>query len=217
MAKAFPNTGVTIIDSSSDLPAASVGLEGVLMFQKDTNELKICDGSNWISVIDTDTPPTAARLAQTNVQSKTMTGTWTNSTSLTFTDVSGGSGDELSVSITPSSTASKILVMVAMSASGTSSAQGLFKLVRGSTDIALGNASGSRTRVSANTYAGSDWNHRVSIIHLDSPATTSATTYKVVGAPNTANAVYVNRTASDSDVSASPRSASNITVMEILV
>lgn len=48
MAKAFPNTGVTVIDSSADLPAASAALEGVLMFQKDTNELKICDGSSWI-------------------------------------------------------------------------------------------------------------------------------------------------------------------------
>lgn len=57
MAKAFPNTGVTIIDSSSDLPAASAALEGVMMFQKDSNELKICDGSNWVSVIDTDNKP----------------------------------------------------------------------------------------------------------------------------------------------------------------
>lgn len=57
MAKAFPNTGVTIIDSSSDLPAASAALEGVMMFQKDSNELKICDGASWISVLDTDNPP----------------------------------------------------------------------------------------------------------------------------------------------------------------
>ena len=56
MAKSFPNTGATVIDSVSDLPAASTALEGVMMFQKDTNELKICDGSSWISVVDTDTP-----------------------------------------------------------------------------------------------------------------------------------------------------------------
>jgi len=57
MAKSFPNTGATVIDSAADLPTASAALEGILMFQKDTNELKICDGSTWKSVIDTDTPP----------------------------------------------------------------------------------------------------------------------------------------------------------------
>jgi hypothetical protein len=57
VAKAFPGTGVTVIDSSADLPAASAALEGILMFQKDTNQLKICDGVNWVSVVDTDSPP----------------------------------------------------------------------------------------------------------------------------------------------------------------
>lgn len=65
MAKAFPNTGATVIDSVADLPAASAALEGVMVFQKDSNELKICDGSSWISVIDTDTPPGLALLNST--------------------------------------------------------------------------------------------------------------------------------------------------------
>lgn len=56
MAKAFPNTGVTIIDSSSDLTGFSPS-EGLMVFQKDTNELKIYDGSAWKSVIDTDSRP----------------------------------------------------------------------------------------------------------------------------------------------------------------
>jgi hypothetical protein len=56
MAKSFPNTGATVIDTIADLPAASAALEGVMMFQKDSNELKICNGSVWVSVIDTDTP-----------------------------------------------------------------------------------------------------------------------------------------------------------------
>ena len=54
MAKAFPNTGATVIDTVADLPAASAALEGVMMFQKDTNELKICDGSSWIITNDLD-------------------------------------------------------------------------------------------------------------------------------------------------------------------
>lgn len=64
MAKAFPNTGVTIIDSSSDLTGFSPS-EGLMVFQKDTNELKIYDGSNWISVVDTDAPPGLVYLGST--------------------------------------------------------------------------------------------------------------------------------------------------------
>lgn len=67
MAKSFPNTGATVIDSAADLPAASAALEGILMFQKDTNELKICDGASWVSVIDTDTPPAMTLINPTSV------------------------------------------------------------------------------------------------------------------------------------------------------
>lgn len=71
MAKSFPNTGATVIDTSADLPAASGALEGVMMFQKDTNELKICDGASWVSVIDTDTPPGLTLLNSTSFTSQT--------------------------------------------------------------------------------------------------------------------------------------------------
>lgn len=72
MAKSFPNTGATVIDSAADLPAASAALEGILMFQKDTNELKICDGSSWKSVIDTDTPPGLTMVSPTSVVGGTV-------------------------------------------------------------------------------------------------------------------------------------------------
>lgn len=74
MAKGFPNVGATVIDSSSDLPTASAALEGVMMFQKDTNELKICDGSSWVSVVDTDTPPAMQLINPTSVVNGTNTG-----------------------------------------------------------------------------------------------------------------------------------------------
>lgn len=54
MGRVFPNYGATVVDTSSDLPAASADLEGLMFFQKDTNELKICDGSSWVSVSRTD-------------------------------------------------------------------------------------------------------------------------------------------------------------------
>jgi hypothetical protein len=82
MAKSFPNTGVTIIDASADLPSSPV--EGLMVFQKDTNELKIYDGSSWKSVIDTDTPPGIALVQPTSVDG----GTNTNG-AVTFSGVTG--------------------------------------------------------------------------------------------------------------------------------
>lgn len=55
MAKSFPNTGATVIDATADLPGSPS--EGMMVFQKDTNELKIYDGASWVSMLDTDVPP----------------------------------------------------------------------------------------------------------------------------------------------------------------
>ena len=49
---------------------------------------------------------------------------------------------------------------------------------------------------------------------LDSPATTAATTYKVQMFVNTGTG-YINRTGLDNDAATRPRTAANITVMEI--
>lgn len=67
MAKQFAGLGATIIDTVADLPSASASLEGLMYYQKDTNELKICDGAGWISVIDTDTPPAMQLINPTSV------------------------------------------------------------------------------------------------------------------------------------------------------
>ena len=56
MAKAFAGLGATVVDDVSDLPVAAAALEGMIVFQKDSNELKICDGTSWRTVLDTDIP-----------------------------------------------------------------------------------------------------------------------------------------------------------------
>jgi hypothetical protein len=51
---------------------------------------------------------------------------------------------------------------------------------------------------------------------LDSPATTSAVTYKIqIRNGNATGAIFVNRAQDDSDIFYSPRGTSSITVMEI--
>ena len=58
--------------------------------------------------------------------------------------------------------------------------------------------------------------HAISITHMDEPATTSATTYKIqLQAVSSGNA-YVNRSHRDTDTSSyDGRFASSITVMEV--
>ena len=132
-----------------------------------------------------------------------------------FTDVTG-----LSVSITPSATTSKVLVMVTLSASARDGqGDSGMRLLRGATDIAIGDAAGSRTRVSqdiilTNVNAAKS----INLVFLDSPSTTSSTTYKiqVAGlAPSSGWTTYVNRSYDDTDAANRSRSVSTITVLEI--
>ena len=147
------------------------------------------------------------------LQTVSTTKTDTFSSAVTaFTDITG-----LSVTITPTFATSTILVMADVSTyqdAGTSSAWA--RLVRGSTGVYLGDAAGSRTRAShmIGWASGSNTGTPTFITFIDSPATTSATTYKVqVG--NQSGTTYVNRTSGDVDNAVYPRTASSITVMEI--
>ena len=149
------------------------------------------------------------------VVSTTKTDTFSTTASV-FTDVTG-----LSVSITPTSSSSKILITLSMTIAGQNANGGaIYKFVRGSTDICVGDLAGSRPQASGGTPYISDANvyNTISGSFLDSPATTSSTTYKiqVVGA-NAGGGVYVNRTQTDTNASNfyNSRTASTITVMEI--
>jgi hypothetical protein len=145
------------------------------------------------------------------VVSVTKTDTFTTA-STTFVDVTG-----LSVSITPSSTSSKILVMATVPGSANPATVAIqMRLVRDSTGIAIGDAAGSRTQVSmAGMPASTSETTAMGVDFLDSPSTTSAITYKIQIRGNTANTVAVNRTITDTDNSNLARSVSTLTLMEI--
>jgi hypothetical protein len=146
------------------------------------------------------------------VKSTTKTDTF-STTSATYVDVTG-----LSVSITPTSATNKVLVLVNITTSNdpalTSSAT---QLVRDSTAIAIGDAAGSRTQASVGSSPPKTATQTMeSISFLDSPATTSAITYKIqilsLGAPNI---VVVNRATDDTNSAGRTRTISTITVMEV--
>ena len=141
----------------------------------------------------------------------TKTDTFTASLSGTYTDITG-----LSVNITPTSSSNKILVMVNI---GTACAvnNSALQLLRGSTPICIGDAATSRTQATmADIYSLGANGGPASFAFLDSPATTSSTTYKVqIWAGISSTAVYINYASQDAAQAYRFRTASTITVMEI--
>jgi len=138
-----------------------------------------------------------------------------SSNTAAFTDITG-----LSVSITPSASNSKILVLVTLNASGRDGqGNSAARILRDSTDIFIGDTAGSRVRASTDiSRLDVNANKNFGLTFLDSPATTSALTYKiqVAGLPVASGfTTYVNRSYDDTDSGSFARSASSITVMEI--
>ena len=158
-------------------------------------------------VIDSGALPTGSIL---QVVSTTKTDTFTMS-SATYADVTG-----LSASITPSSTSSKIFVLLNTWGDTNTADIGMLRLMRDATPIGVGDSEGSRVAasVSFSTFAGSNDPTSASASVLDSPNTTSTITYKaqIRLASGTA---YINRYHSDINSAVAPRTASSITLMEV--
>tara|TARA_R100000388_G_scaffold42102_1_gene32303 strand:- start:10 stop:543 length:534 start_codon:yes stop_codon:yes gene_type:complete len=140
-----------------------------------------------------------------------------STTSSSFVDVTG-----LSVAITPSSNSNKILVQVNLGmVGGEQVGYPGFRVLRGSTAIGLGTtASGNQTNVSfvANHSRDSDWNSEGGVFfeHLDSPGTTSETTYKLqIFSGYQSKSININRSDPGDNAAYSMRTSSSITVMEV--
>jgi len=109
----------------------------------------------------------------------------------------------LAVSITPQSSTSKILILVEGAGACSQTNSGAYYTVyRGATD--LGNTNGFSTIYNNASYSGK-FRSTLGIAYLDSPSTTSSTTYTVYFKTNTVGTIYVN---DDS-------TTSTITVLEI--
>ena len=149
-----------------------------------------------------------------NVVQGVLTATFTSS-STSFVDVTS-----LAVTITPTSASSKILLIADIAAGTASSATGSaqFKLTGGNADDYIGNSSGTRTRAADATkwFVANSENQPFNInkTYLDSPATTSAVTYKVQMRSNNGTS-YVNRTHDDPNSTFGTRRASSLTAIEV--
>ena len=137
---------------------------------------------------------------------------------------SGGQGSytdvpSLSVTITPQSASNKILILANIGG-GLNNVFGYnfyWRIVRGSTPICVGDASGGGTAATGGFNRYKDDNNTgflgtMSTTYLDSPATTSATTYKIQASGyDTSATVYINRRGS----TGTNNHTSTITVMEV--
>jgi len=126
----------------------------------------------------------------------------------------------MSAAITPTATSSKVLVIVNLQAawdpSGASYA--LFRLVRGATNVYLGDAAGSR--VQATGMLNDTTTNRITpitFVFLDSPNTTDSRTYAIQGqgVGSTGGNIYINRSVTDTNAATFTRNPSSITVIEV--
>lgn len=139
-----------------------------------------------------------------------------STTSATPSDITG-----LSVSITPTSTSSKILVVTNINFGGNLNVYGAFDVLRGSSKITEGTYP-TGLQVAATIAVGADNNNfqykmmTASHNFLDSPASTSALTYKVqFSSTNASTALTINAPYQTNNAVYIVGGTSTITVMEI--
>ena len=148
------------------------------------------------------------------VVSTTKTDTF-SSGSTSFVDVTG-----MSANITPASANNKILVSYNLNVSNPGAGySSSWKIVRNSTDIGIGDASGSKIRTTsqvwADTYGFVIWHPNASF--LDSPLSTSQLTYKIQAMTHYGASFpfFLNRGQAEGDSAHYGRTISTITLMEI--
>jgi hypothetical protein len=196
------NTGTLTLPTSTD----------TLVGRATTDTLT---NKNIVATQLTGTIASARLPAGSVLQVVSTTKTDTFSTSATsYTSVTG-----LSASITPSSSSSKILILVNMMNGLSGDFVFSVRVTRNGTAIGVGDASGSRTQATTGAYVGGiQATFQVlspSMSHLDSPATTSSMPYQVQIITESGNTVWVNKTNQDGDNASRGRYASTITLMEI--
>jgi hypothetical protein len=192
---------LTILDAKGDLISATaadtparlaVGSNGQVL----TADSTASTGLKWASVTQAVVAVKAAFKSDTFSMS-----------SSTFSDVTG-----LSITYTPTSASNKILLIATISATGQNGTSGFnFRFLRGATAIGVGDASGALTQATISSQAQDDNNPAaVAMSYLDSPATTSSTTWKVQ-MRMAAGTGYVNRSTSDTLA----RNSSNLLLLEV--
>ena len=167
-------------------------------------------------IIPTTGVPTGGGGGIVQVKSTTFTDNVSYAISgMTWTEVTG-----LTTTITPKFNTSKILCMVTIGAIESNGHNQRFGMAlrRNSTNIGVNTQSGGgQTRAnwaSRGQNVGNIVSNWACFNHLDSPASTSQQTYRVMITTEGSQTLYVNRSESDADSSSVFRCASSLTLME---
>ena len=198
-------TGVPVFANTTTRDAAFGGTsekvlaEGQLCYLSDSNIVQYYTGAAWATV-----GPSTSGLVQLKSATKTTSFSTTSTSMVDVTDVT--------ISITPTSASNKVFVIVAgLTGSGDNANTWRINLVRNSTDIAQSTGSGATDQTLSPFTASATAGDGFSIAFLDSPATTSATTYKIQLASGGGGATYIGR----QGVNDNRRSITTITAMEV--
>ena len=173
------NSGIPVFATSVTRDAAFGGsgektlAEGQFAYLEDSNTTQYYDGAAWQSV------GSVSKVVQIVAAT---TNTSTTNTTTTYADTT------LTATITPTSASNKVLVFVSQNGAGkgrdTGGNANLWwqgRILRGATEITLFEQGGGYNNAATTNYFAT-----ASATYLDSPATTSATTYKTQFRINTA-------------------------------
>lgn len=195
------NAGLNVGSHSADPSSAA---DADLVYNTTLNALRARINGAWVSLGagGGGSFPTPATAVKTDTAS---------TSSATFADLTG-----LTVSVTPTATNQKILVMATVFMSnGTAATLALARLAQDGTVLTQGDAASSRSRTFGAYYEPNATNGVgcVALCALVDAGTTSSTTFSVQWASSGSATIYLNRTPTDSDSATYPRCASSITVM----
>ena len=158
----------------------------------------------------------AGKVLQVQYDNKASTASTTNKAN------GGNYADVMSVNITPSASSSTIAItaMVTEGASSSSDGSCILRLLRDSTQIAGGTASGSRiSTTTGRKTASADANtiNSECVVWMDSPNTTSQVTYKVQFASRGGGSgtAYIGQTGNDTNSSEHQRTSCHLRLEEI--
>ena len=180
----------------------------------------VLNGSTGVISASSLSGISTGKILQTKQVVKTDTFSLAASSTNQRIDITG-----LTIDITPSSASNKILVDYRVNAHGPNGAfRVMIHLMRGSSDIYIGDQDSGQTNqvrcsnhlITGNDGVGASRTALTTGQFLDSPNTTSSTTYKLqIHTVNSGNTYYINRGSYSSNDAYVGRQPSHITLMEV--
>lgn len=198
---------ITLPAESASSAVANRFASGITIDAGDSALIEYDDTSaRWRAVALPVNIPTSGKVRQIVFAHKTDT---FSTASTSFTDLTG-----LSVSLTPTNAANKVLILAAIMSGNSANNYNHYQALRDSTVIVQGDTAGSRVRTTVTATPNAAFSQTPGVVMaVDSPGDTSAHTYKIQMAVGGGTG-YVNRSGTDTDSATYSRAMSSIIAVE---